>query len=67
MKFDLELLGNVSLNGWDSAAYYRDVATDVMYIQVVDSVCVMMDPETGKPLTYAAYMQYAQRKGMVED
>ena len=45
-------------------AYYRDVVTDVMYMNSyhigssvsAGGLTVMLDPDSGKPLTYARYM-----------
>ncbi len=48
-------------------AYYRDIVTDVLYIKVyctsaagyagAGGLSVMLDPDTGKPLTYTRYME----------
>lgn len=47
--------------------YYRDKVTDVLYIKVyctsaagyagAGGLSVMLDPDTGKPLTYTRYME----------
>ena len=47
--------------------YYRDIVTDVLYIKVyctsaagyagAGGLSVMLDPDTGKPLTYTRYME----------
>lgn len=45
----------------DTFTYYREVTTDVMYICYEEyrkgSLTVMIDPETGLPLTYSRYME----------
>lgn len=60
--FEMELVGE-SVNGGFS--YWRDKATDVVYVRFRDKsgyagyggLSVMLDPETGLPLTYARYME----------
>ena len=47
--------------------YYRDKVTDVLYVKVFSlshtgyagagGLTVMLDPDSGKPLTYARYME----------
>lgn len=47
--------------------YYRDKVTDVLYVKVFSlsatgyagagGLSVMLDPDSGKPLTYARYME----------
>lgn len=43
--------------------YWRDVVTDVMYVAFkfmnAGGMTVMLDPETGLPLTYARYLELA--------
>ena len=53
-----------------SISVYRDVITDVMYIRYRDSggyagmggLTVMLEPETGKPLTLTRYMEIYKEK-----
>ena len=39
--------------------YYRDTVTDVMYMAIEnnDGLTVMLEPDTGKPLTYTRYLE----------
>lgn len=32
---------------------YREVTTDVLYLETDSGIVVMLNPETGKPLTYS--------------
>lgn len=44
-------------------AYYRDKATDVMYIKYKkESMTVMLNPDTGYPLTYSDYVEFFQEQ-----
>ena len=50
----------------DTFTYYREVTTDVMYICYEEyrkgSLTVMMDPETGLPLTYSRYIELTKKE-----
>lgn len=50
-----------SKNKKDTFTYYREITTDVMYICYEEnrkgSLTVMLDPETGLPLTYNRYLE----------
>lgn len=52
-------------NKQDTFTYYRETTTDVMYICYEEyrkgSLNVMMDPETGLPLTYSRYMELTEK------
>lgn len=60
--FEMEHIGESSSGYFD---YYRDIATDVIYIRYADKIgyaglgglTVMLDPETGLPLTYSRYKE----------
>lgn len=67
--FEMELVGESS-EGYFK--YYRDIVTDVLYVEYAQKVgyaglgglTVMLDPESGLPLTYARYMEiYNEGKG----
>ena len=48
--------------GW-RCRYYREVVTDVIYLVTYGDVAVltvMLDPDTGLPLTYTRYLELAQ-------
>lgn len=63
----MELIGKseVDMDFEEFFFYYRDVATDVMYVRAsrkvmnagLGGLTVMLDPETGLPLTYTRYME----------
>ena len=63
ISFGMEKLKTASVGGVH-IIYYRDVATDVMYLSsgYQGGLTVMMDPETGLPLTYARYIEVYQGK-----
>lgn len=54
--FEMELIGSS-----DCFYYYREKATDVLYIQCYEGfsggLTVMLDPEKGLPLTYERYIE----------
>lgn len=54
--FEMEQVGYSSTS---SFSHYRDVVTDVLYVSNTNSggLAVMLDPETGLPLTYTRYME----------
>lgn len=69
--FKAERLEAVSIYNGTYIVYYRDVATDVMYLLYSGGgkgFTVMMDPETGLPLTYTRYIEvYQERKEKKEN
>lgn len=58
--FTVELLGHS--NG---VTFFRDTVTDVMYLRSANSsgsnLTVMLDPDTGLPVTYSSYMERYQQ------
>lgn len=62
--FDMECVGENRKSG---ISYYKDAVTDVMYLRFCEmggyggsgGLTVMLDPESGLPLTYARYMEMA--------
>lgn len=67
--FNLELVGKAKVDD-DTFFYYRDLVTDVIYLRAGRKVMnagqggltVMLDPETGLPLTYARYLEIAEER-----
>lgn len=61
----MELVSQQSPTSNSRIAYYRDVVTDVMYMNSyhigssvsAGGLTVMLDPDSGKPLTYARYTE----------
>ena len=61
-EFEMEKVGESSDGNF---SYWRDMATDVLYIRFRDSsgyaghggLTIMLDPSTGLPLTYTRYME----------
>ena len=61
----MELVSQQSTTSSSRIAYYRDVVTDVLYMSSyhvgssvsVGGLTVMLDPDSGKPLTYARYVE----------
>ena len=57
---------NSGVSKQDTFTYYRETTTDVMYICYEEyrkgSLTVMMDPETGLPLTYSRYLELTQKE-----
>lgn len=45
----------------DSIWYYEDKATHVMYMKCNTGLTVMLDPETGKPLTRERYEYFCKK------
>lgn len=39
--------------------YYRDTVTDVMWIKYKNNLTMILDPNTGLPLTYSDYLEIA--------
>lgn len=60
--FEMEQVGESSDGNID---FYRDITTDVLYVRYSQKVgyaglgglTIMLDPETGLPLTYTRYME----------
>jgi len=63
---DVELFAMEYVGVDDHFRYYRDTITDVIYIKYESGqaagLTVMLDPETGLPLTYMRYMELANQK-----
>lgn len=63
-SFEMELIGTSKTDN-GKYEFYRETLTDVVYIQYrekngyagMGGLTVMLDPETGRPLTYARYME----------
>lgn len=65
--FEMELVGKcVVSNSGDIFYYYRETTTNVMYVTRYDyhagGLTVMLNPETGLPLTYDRYMEIYDSK-----
>jgi hypothetical protein len=62
----MEIIENFNVGEY-TVYYYRDILTDGMYMWCLDEsgfagmggLTVMLDPETGLPLTYTRYMELA--------
>lgn len=60
--FEIEQVGESSDGNID---FFRDITTDVLYVRYADTrmyaglggLTIMLDPETGLPLTYTRYME----------
>ncbi len=65
-KFELVQVSIQSLDSRSDVSYYREASTDVVYMLYdgynSGGLTVMLDPETGKPLTYENWKANYQNK-----
>lgn len=59
-----EIIMSFVTDAGNDFSLYREVYTDVMYVKTQKyggserSITIMLDPETGKPLTYSNWLKY---------
>ena len=64
LEFKLEPINVWYGNGTPCFCFYREPVTDVIYVEKRTSggMTVMMNPETGKPLTYTDYVKIKEKQ-----
>ena len=66
--FEFELISEQKISNFQTISYWRETSTDTMYIESWrhhnygsgSGLTQMLDPETGKPLTYTQWLESYQ-------
>lgn len=59
-NLEFELVSKQVLSGYSSIYFWREISTDTMFVESIrtsgSGLTQMLDPETGKPLTYTMWL-----------